>query len=97
MNEQHDVNEFYMLLSEALETQMRGTPVEGTYSKLFEGTIENVIECTEIDYESSRKEQYNCLQFNIDSGNMENAFKDYCQYEELNGDNQYDAGEENGK
>jgi len=56
MNEQHDVNEFYMLLSEALETQMRGTPVEGTYSKLFEGTIENVIECTEIDYESSRKE-----------------------------------------
>ncbi len=40
---------------------MRNTPVSGTYNKLFEGELENVIECININYESTRKETFNCL------------------------------------
>lgn len=43
MNMQHDVNEFFLVLSETLENQMKGTNVSGTYSNLFEGQSENVI------------------------------------------------------
>jgi ubiquitin carboxyl-terminal hydrolase 7 len=61
MNQQHDVNEFFLVLSDTLEKQMRNTKVNGTYSKLFEGISENVIQCLNVDYESSRKETFNCL------------------------------------
>ena len=40
---------------------MRGTPVSGTYSNLFEGELENVVQCLEVEFESSRKESFNCL------------------------------------
>ncbi len=43
MNQQHDVNEFFLVLSDKLEKQMEGTEVSGTYANLFEGTFENVI------------------------------------------------------
>lgn len=61
MNQQHDVNEFFLALSDTMERQMRNTPVSGTYNKLFEGELENVIECININYESTRKETFNCL------------------------------------
>jgi len=48
-------------LSDTLEKQMQDTPVHGTYSNLFEGTYDNVIKCMNINYESSRKETFNCL------------------------------------
>ena len=44
-NEQQDINEFNCILSDQLEKQMEGTEVQGTYKKLFEGKIENVIKC----------------------------------------------------
>jgi len=44
---------------------MKGTPVSGTYSNLFEGELENVIRCTNVEYESVRRESYNCLQLSI--------------------------------
>jgi hypothetical protein len=44
---------------------MRGTPVSGTYSNLFEGELENVVSCTQVNYESVRKESFNCLQLSI--------------------------------
>jgi len=40
---------------------MRDTPVNGTYSKLFEGESEHVIRCTDVDYESTRIDKFNCL------------------------------------
>ena len=61
MNQQHDVNEFFLVLSDKLEKQMRNTPVSGTYSNLFEGEQENVISCLNVNYESTRKETFNCL------------------------------------
>ena len=65
MNQQHDVNEFFLVLSATLEKQMEGTPVSGTYSNLFEGQFENVIKCLDVNYESCRREEFNCLQLSL--------------------------------
>ena len=59
------MNEFFLVLSDTMEKQMRGTPVSGTYSNLFEGELENVVSCTQVNYESVRKESFNCLQLSI--------------------------------
>jgi len=40
---------------------MRDTPVNGTYNKLFEGLSEHVISCTNVNYESTRVDKFNCL------------------------------------
>ncbi len=88
MNQQHDVNEFFLVLSDTLEKQMRGTPVNGTYSNLFEGVSESVIQCINLDYESSRKDTFNCLQLSMtDSNTIEESIRNYVKSEELTGDN----------
>lgn len=70
MNQQHDVNEFFLVLSDTLEKQMRGTPVSGTYSQLFEGMFENVIKCIDVEFESSRQEKFNYLPLSIGEGSQ---------------------------
>ena len=40
------------MLSDHLEHEMKDTKVDGTMNKLFEGEIESVITCTNIQYES---------------------------------------------
>ena len=37
---------------------MENTEVQGTYAKLFEGKLQNVIKCINIDYESKRDEKF---------------------------------------
>lgn len=97
MNQQHDVNEFFLVLSDTLEKQMRGTSVNGTYSNLFEGVSESVIQCINLNYESSRRDTFNCLQLSMtDSHTIEESIRNYVKSEDLTGDNQYDA-EEHGK
>lgn len=92
MNQQHDVNEFFLVLSDTLETQMLNTPVSGTYAQLFEGESENVIKCKEVEFESIRSEKFNCLQLSMnDATSVEEAIENYCKAEELVGENQYDA------
>ena len=65
MNQQHDVNEFFLVLSDKLKKQMQGTEVSGTYANLFEGVFENVIQCIDVQFESSRKEKFNCIQLSL--------------------------------
>lgn len=92
MNMQHDVNEFFLILSDNLENQMKGTKVHGTYSRLFEGESENIIKCINVSYESKRKETFNCLQLSMtDCSSVEESFEKYVKSEDLVGDNQYDA------
>lgn len=76
---------------------MKGTQVSGTYSQLFEGSLESVIQCLNVNYESSRRETFNCLQLPCESGNIEEAFRKYCESEMLINENQYDAGDLHGK
>lgn len=65
MNMQHDVQEFNLLLGELMEKKMKGTPGEGTFSRLFEGKLINYIECFNVDYKSEKEERFTDLQLTV--------------------------------
>ena len=60
-NQQQDVNEFNCILSDQLEIQMQNTEVQGTYKSLFEGKLENVVKCINVEFESTKEEVFNTL------------------------------------
>jgi len=62
---QHDVQEFNLLLSDIMEKKMAGTKGEGTFANLFEGKILNYIQCTNIDFNSSKEEKFCDLQLTV--------------------------------
>ncbi|CAH0563456.1 unnamed protein product [Brassicogethes aeneus] len=91
---QHDVQEFLRVLLDKLESKMKGTCVEGTVPKLFEGKMNSYIRCKNVDYSSTRTETFYDIQLNIKGKkNIDESFKDYIAKETLDGDNKYDAGE----
>lgn len=91
-NTQHDVQEFNCTLSACLERKMKNTPAEGTFSRLFEGTMVNFIKCDNVDYTSSREEKFLDLQLNVKGLScLYDSFDKYVEVETLTGDNQYDA------
>ncbi|XP_032457106.1 ubiquitin carboxyl-terminal hydrolase 7 isoform X1 [Nasonia vitripennis] len=91
---QHDVQEFLRVLLDKLESKMKGTCVEGTVPKLFEGKMVSFIKCKNIDYTSKRVETFYDIQLNIKGKkNIYESFNDYVSTEILDGDNKYDAGE----
>jgi len=91
---QHDVQEFLRVLLDKLESKMKGTCVEGTVPKLFEGKMVSFIKCKNIDYTSTRVETFYDIQLNIKGKkNIDESFHDYIATEVLDGDNKYDAGE----
>lgn len=90
--QQHDVQELNRILCDRLEEKMKGTKVEGTINKLFEGQFTNYIECINIDYKSIRKEAFQDLQVVVKGcKNIYDSFDEYCQVEVLDGENQYEA------
>ncbi|CAG0901061.1 unnamed protein product [Cyprideis torosa] len=91
---QHDVQEFLRVLLDNLECKMKGTCVEGTIPKLFEGKMLSFIRCKHVNYTSSTKEPFYDIQLNVKGKkNLMESFKDYVTVESLEGDNKYDAGE----
>ncbi|KAI8373084.1 cysteine proteinase [Radiomyces spectabilis] len=89
---QHDVQEFNRVLQDNLEAKMKGTPADGAIKKLFVGKMKSYIKCINVDYESSRSEDYYDIQLNVKGcKNLEDSFKDYIQEETLEGDNKYMA------
>ncbi|XP_063230650.1 ubiquitin carboxyl-terminal hydrolase 7 isoform X2 [Bacillus rossius redtenbacheri] len=91
---QHDVQEFLRVLLDKLESKMKGTCVEGTVPRLFEGKMVSFIKCKNINYESSRGETFYDIQLNVKGKkNIIESFRDYIATEMLDGDNKYDAGE----
>ncbi|KAG5003905.1 hypothetical protein JHK86_028044 [Glycine max] len=62
---QHDVQELNRVLYEKLEDKMKGTVVEGTIHKLFEGNHMNYIECINVDYKTTRKKSFYDLQLDV--------------------------------
>ncbi|XP_075231893.1 ubiquitin-specific protease 7 isoform X4 [Lycorma delicatula] len=91
---QHDVQEFLRVLLDKLESKMKGTCVEGTVPKLFEGKMVSFIECKNVEYKSTRVETFYDIQLNIKGKkNIAESFHDYVTTEVLDGDNKYDAGE----
>ncbi|XP_026679334.1 ubiquitin carboxyl-terminal hydrolase 7-like [Diaphorina citri] len=90
---QHDVQEFLRVLLDKLEIKMKGTCVEGTVPKLFEGKMISFIKCKKVNYTSSRAETFYDIQLNVKGKkDILESFKDYIEPEVLEGDNKYDAG-----
>ncbi|KAL2889523.1 putative ubiquitin carboxyl-terminal hydrolase 5 [Ceratocystis lukuohia] len=93
--EQQDVQELSRKLMERMEEKMKGTKAEKVLPDMFSGKIKTYISCINVDYESSRIEDFWDIQLNVSGNkNLEESFKDYIQVEKLEGDNQYYAGEE---
>ncbi|KAI8341471.1 hypothetical protein BC941DRAFT_416983 [Chlamydoabsidia padenii] len=89
---QHDVQEFNRVLQDNLEAKMKDTPADGAIKKLFVGKMKSYIKCINVDYESSRSEDYYDIQLNVKGcKNLEESFKDYIAEETLEGDNKYHA------
>ncbi|KAL2825982.1 hypothetical protein BDW59DRAFT_145700 [Aspergillus cavernicola] len=91
--EQQDVQELSRKLMERLEEKMKGTPAEKALPDLFVGKTKTYISCINVDYESSRVEDFWDIQLNV-RGNktLDDSFNDYIQKETLEGENKYDAG-----
>ncbi|OLY81131.1 Ubiquitin carboxyl-terminal hydrolase 21 [Smittium mucronatum] len=89
---QHDVQEFNRVLQDNLETKMKGTAADGAIARLFEGKMKSYIECINVDFESSRVENYYDISLNVKGcKTLRDSFVDYCQVETLDGDNKYMA------
>ncbi|EPS34506.1 hypothetical protein PDE_09470 [Penicillium oxalicum 114-2] len=91
--EQQDVQELSRKLMERLEEKMKGTVAEKSLPELFVGKTKTYISCINVDYESSRVEEFWDIQLNV-RGNktLDDSFRDYIQVETLEGENKYDAG-----
>jgi len=94
---QHDAQELNRILCDRLEEQMKGTPMDGSIKRLFEGEMENYIECIDVDYKSRRNETFYDIQLNIKGErgqlniNIEESLRDFTAEETLEGDNAYEA------
>ncbi|CCV00636.1 unnamed protein product [Malassezia sympodialis ATCC 42132] len=89
---QHDVQEFNRVLQEKLEEKMKGTAADGAISRLFVGKMKSFLRCVNVDYESSRSEDFYDIQLNVKGmANLEDSFANYIQTEMLEGDNKYHA------
>ncbi|KAJ3173620.1 hypothetical protein HDU88_002708 [Geranomyces variabilis] len=89
---QHDVQEFNRVLQDNLESKMKGTRAEGAISRLFVGKMKSYIRCLNVDYESSRMEDFYDIQLNVKGcKTLKESFDEYVAVETLDGDNKYMA------
>ncbi|KAJ2779694.1 ubiquitin-specific protease ubp15 [Coemansia javaensis] len=89
---QHDVQEFNRVLQDNLETKMKGTVVDGAVARLFEGKMKSYIRCVNVEYESSRVENYYDISLNVKGcATLRDSFANYCEVEMLDGENKYQA------
>merc|ERR1719505_104980 len=78
---QHDAQELCRVLLDNMEMKMKGT------------VVESYIQCTNIDYRSSRDEPFYDIQLNVKGKKtVLDSFREYVKAEKLEGDNKYDAG-----
>ncbi|KAF5005389.1 hypothetical protein FDECE_8153 [Fusarium decemcellulare] len=93
--EQQDVQEFSRKLMERMEEKMKGTKAQNVLPEMFSGKIKTYISCINVDYESSRIEDFWDIQLNVSGNkNVLESFQDYIQVEKMDGENQYFAGDE---
>lgn len=90
--EQQDVQELSRILMEKLEARMKGTIAEKALPDMFVGKMKTYLRCINVEYESSRIEDYWDLQLNVGGcRSVTDSFKTYIQEETLEGDNKYAA------
>ncbi|KAF4689472.1 hypothetical protein FOZ60_001597 [Perkinsus olseni] len=89
---QHDAQELERLLCDKLEEKLKGTSVDGAIQQLFEGELENFIECVDISYSSRRLEPFYDLSLNVAGlKTLQESLLDFTQVEMLEGENAYEA------
>ncbi|KAK9813402.1 hypothetical protein WJX73_006228 [Symbiochloris irregularis] len=89
---QHDVQELNRVLAEKLEEKMKGTKVDGTIPRLFEGRLSNYMNCINVEYKSTREDTFMDLQLDVKGcRDIHDSFDKYCEVERLEGANQYAA------
>ncbi|RKP09509.1 ubiquitin carboxyl-terminal hydrolase 5 [Thamnocephalis sphaerospora] len=89
---QHDVQEFNRVLQDNLEGKMKKTAAEGAIENLFVGKMKSYVRCINVDFESSRVENYYDIQLNVKGcKTLRDSFADYIAEETLDGDNKYMA------
>ncbi|KAK5694844.1 ubiquitin-specific protease ubp15 [Elasticomyces elasticus] len=90
--EQQDVQELSRILMEKLEARMKGTEAENALPNMFVGKMKTYLRCINVDYESSRIEDFWDLQLNV-SGckSLDESFRNYVEVETLEGENKYMA------
>lgn len=90
--EQQDVQELSRILMERMEERMKGTDAENALANMFVGKMKTYISCINVDYESSRIEDFWDIQLNVSGNkNLDESFKDYIQVETMEGENKYFA------
>ena len=100
---QHDVQELARILCDKLEEKLKNTPGDGAIQNLFEGQVENYIECIDIEYKSTKKESFYDIPLNVRGlagdplGSLESALREFTAVEVMEGDNAYDAESHGGK
>ncbi|ORX87688.1 cysteine proteinase [Anaeromyces robustus] len=89
---QHDIQEFNRVLQDNLEDKMKKTKAEGAISNIFKGKMKSYIKCINVDYTSSRVEDYYDIQLNVKGcKNVIQSFDEYIDVETLEGENKYMA------
>ncbi len=89
---QHDVQEMNRILMDKLESRMKHTDIEGCLNDIFVGKMKSFIRCVNVDYESSRTEDFWDIQLNVKGlKNIKQSFENYIEMELLDGENKYDA------
>lgn len=68
------------------------TPAEGTIKKIFVGKTKSYIKCINVDYESSRSEEFYDIQLNVKGcRDLKESFEEYIREELLEKENKYMA------
>ena len=94
---QHDVQELNRILMDKLETAMKGTAIENSLNDIFVGKMKSYIKCVNVEYESSRTEDFWDIQLNVRGfRNLQQSFQNYIEIEMLEGENKYQAGDQLG-
>ena len=87
---QMDVDEFYNLLFDRLESIIKGTSGEDLFKRYFAGTLAQQIKSKECSHVSEREESFFALQCEVKGvKDIEESLRKYIEPEVLDGENSY--------
>ena len=87
---QRDIQEFFIVLSEIIENEMKNLKEKNTFKFLFEGKITSLIKCLNVNFESSKEETFTDIQLPVKNcKDIYESFDKYTEEEILKGSEQY--------
>ncbi|KAF2663246.1 cysteine proteinase [Microthyrium microscopicum] len=90
--EQQDVQELSRVLMEKLEEKMKGSEADHALARMFVGKTKTYISCINVDYQSTKIEEYWDVQLNVaQMTGLDMSFAKYIEPELMDGENKYQA------